>query len=95
MEASINVTIKSGDKSYDIKLEIPSGDRTDAKPYTFSVSETGASSDKLLDLAVGAGSNFYVNLSPPKTLLPADTVENLAVTVEEGNYDPATNKFTP
>lgn len=94
MEASISVTIKSGSKSYDIKLDIPSGDRSNDKPYTFSVSEQGSTDGKLLDLAVGAGNNFYVNLAPPKSLLPASTVDNLAVTVEEGTYNSSTNKFT-
>jgi hypothetical protein len=95
MEASINMTIKAGDKSYAIKLEIPSGARSNDAPYTFSVSESGDTTDKLLDLAVGADSNFYVNLAPPKTALPSSgTVENLAVTVEEGTYDTSTNKFT-
>ena len=89
MEASINVTLNIENEKYIIDLGIPSGKPANDKPYKFSVSSNGANTTnhKLLELAVGGGENFYVNLAPPDTVLPGNTVEDLSVNVHEGNYD--------
>ena len=99
MEAQINVSIKTeGNKKYDISLGIPSGDINDTNPCNFFVQESnGDVLSELLNVAVGAKTDkqhFYVNVAPPKSILPADTIENLSIMLEEGKYDPTKKQFT-
>ncbi|NEO54834.1 MAG: hypothetical protein F6K54_18155 [Okeania sp. SIO3B5] len=105
MEASINVTLKLDNKDYNIDLGIPSGSPTNDSPYKFSVStittdttDGSTQTETLLDLAVGgddgSGTNFYVNLEPPQSVLPGDTIQDLAVNVQEGTYDTTAGTFS-
>lgn len=94
--AAINVTLKIDQDTYNINLGIPSAAPTAETPYTFSVSSDGAAdSEKLLNFAIGGTNEVYVAVSPPESILKdVPVVENLNVVVNDGDFDPATGKFS-
>lgn len=55
----------------------------------------GDSDNSLLTVVVGDKGNYFVSVAPPKDILDATdgTVSDLAVSVNEGDYDVKTGKF--
>jgi len=101
--ADIKLGVKINNVDYDINVAIPNSAPTNDEPYTFSVtgSADNSSDDKsdsdnsLLTVVVGDKGNYFVSVAPPKDILDATdgTVSDLAVSVNEGDYDVKTGKF--
>lgn len=88
MKASIIVQLSLGDEVYNINLSLPSSSPTAEAPFEFGVSNV--QKDKLLQVAVGEGSQFYVAVKPPASLIDAassHTVTDLKVEVSEGDFN--------
>lgn len=107
--ADIKLGVKINNVDYDINVAIPNSAPTNDKPYTFSVTgsadsassdskssgDQGDSDNSLLTVVVGDKGNYFVSVAPPKDILNATdgTVSDIAVSVNEGNYDIKTGKF--
>lgn len=88
MKASIIVQLTLGDEVYNIDLSLPSSSPTADKPFLFGV--TNSQADKLLQVAVGEGSQFHVAVKPPASMISAasgKTVGDLKVEISEGNFN--------
>lgn len=88
MKASIIVQLTLGEEVYNIDLSLPSSSPTADQPFQFGV--TNVQKDKLLQVAIGEGKQFYVAVKPPASLLDAassSTVTDLKVEVSEGNFN--------
>lgn len=88
MKASIIVQLTLGEEVYNIDLSLPSSSPTADKPFQFGVSNV--QKDKLLQVAIGEGKQFYVAVKPPASLLDAassSTVTDLKVEVSEGDFN--------
>ncbi len=91
MQAAISVSLKVGEDHYNVELAIPSGTPTNDNPYTFSVKDK--SQANMLEVAIGGKGNYFVNVAPPKSLMPA-AIEQLGLNISEGHYDKTKGQFT-
>jgi len=100
LKAEIKVGLKLGDTIYNITLDIPTAVPTGELPFRFTVEGTTpggtGESSKLLNVAVGGTDQFYVQVAPPQALIKeaaGDTIKDLEVVVNDGDYDPITGLF--
>jgi len=96
IEATVHLTFKVDNDTYDVNLSIPAATPTKDAPFKFNVSSGGATPTKLLDVAVGDATHLYVAVAPPQKvldLIPNGVIQDLDVKVSDGGYDPQTGKF--
>jgi hypothetical protein len=98
LTAEVYVKLNIDNTVYDINLGIPSTNPSPDSPYKFNITTPGAEAGETQDLvnfAMGGADYVYVAVSPPESIMKeVPVVEDLSVVVNEGNYDPATGKFT-
>lgn len=96
MEIALNVSIKINDEStYDMGLNIPTGDLSPENPFVFKVQDKYLSNGKeveasVLQLAFADSNHIYLEVAPPKDLLETaglnDYIEELNAVIKEGEY---------